>query len=78
MLIEIKTDGFSAIVPHLSTLPAIKVISISAIENPAAQMKGTMHLLRENIAPDIVDDFEQLNSIQMQDLLNQWFDKALV
>jgi hypothetical protein len=78
MLVELKTEGFSAVVPYLQTLPAMLVMSVSATNNPAVQMKRTMELLRDNIAPDIVDEFEQLNSIQMQDLLQQWLDNALV
>jgi hypothetical protein len=78
MLVELKTEGFSAVVPYLQTLPAMLVMSVSATNNPAIQMKKTMELLRDNIAPDLVDEFEQLNSIQMQDLLQQWLDNALV
>ena len=78
MLVELKTEGFSAGVPYLQTLPAMLVMSVSATNNPAVQMKRTMELLRDNIAPDIVDEFEQLNSLQMQDLLQQWLDNALV
>jgi hypothetical protein len=78
MLVELKTEGFSAVVPYLQTLPAMVVMSVSATNNPAVQMKRTMELLRDNIAPDIVDEFEQLNSLQMQDLLQQWLDNALV
>jgi hypothetical protein len=78
MLVELKTDGFSAIVPYIQTLPAMQVMAVSAIENPAMQMKKTMQLLHDNIAPDLVEEFEQLNSLQMQDLLNQWLDNALV
>lgn len=78
MLVEIKTEGFSAVVPYLQTLPAMVVMSVSATENPAIQMKRTMELLRDNIAPDLVDEFEKLNSLQMQDLLSQWLDNALV
>lgn len=78
MLVELKTDGFSAIVPYLQTLPAMQVMAVSATNNPAVQMKRTMDLLRDNVAPDLVDEFEQLNSIQMQDLLQQWLDNALV
>ena len=78
MLVELKTEGFSAVVPYLQTLPAMLVMSVSATNNPAVQMKRTMELLRDNIAPDLVDEFEQLNSIQMQDLLQQWLDNALV
>ncbi len=77
MLVELKTEGFSAVVPHLQTLPAMAVMSVSATNNPSVQMKRTMELLRDNIAPDIVDEFEQLNVIQMQDLLQQWLDNAL-
>jgi hypothetical protein len=77
MLVEIKTEGFSAVVPYLQTLPAMAVMSVSATNNPSVQMKRTMELLRDNIAPDIVDEFEQLNVIQMQDLLQQWLDNAL-
>lgn len=77
MLIELKTEGFSAVVPHLQTLPAMVVMAVSATENPAIQMRKTMELLRDNVAPDIVEDFEKLNSIQMQDLLNQWLDNAV-
>jgi hypothetical protein len=78
MLVEIKTDGFSAIVPYLQTLPAMKVMAVSATNNPAVQMKRTMELLHDNIAPDLVEDFRELNSLQMQDLLSQWLDNALV
>jgi hypothetical protein len=78
MLVEIKTEGFSAVVPYIQTLPAMLVMSVSATNNPAVQMKRTMELLRDNIAPDLIDEFEQLNSIQMQDLLQQWLDNALV
>ena len=78
MLVELKTDGFSAIVPYLQTLPAMQVMAVSATNNPAVQMKRTMDLLRDNVAPDLVEEFEQLNSIQMQDLLQQWLDNALV
>ena len=78
MLVELKTDGFSAVVPYLQTLPAMKVMAVSATNNPSIQMKRTIDLLHENIAPDLIDEFEQLNSIQMQDLLNQWLDNALV
>jgi hypothetical protein len=78
MLVELKTEGFSAIVPYLQTLPAMVVMSVSATNNPAVQMKRTMDLLRDNVAPDLVDEFEQLNSLQMQDLLQQWLDNALV
>jgi hypothetical protein len=78
MLVELKTEGFSAIVPYLQTLPAMKVMAVSATNNPAVQMKRTLELLHENIAPDLVDEFEQLNSLQMQDLLSQWLDNALV
>ena len=78
MLVEIKTEGFSAIVPYLQTLPAMQVMSVSATNNPAIQMKRTMDLLRDNVAPDLVEEFEQLNSFQMQDLLQQWLDNALV
>jgi hypothetical protein len=78
MLVELKTEGFSAVVPYIQTLPAMLVMSVSATNNPAVQMKRTMELLRDNIAPDIVDEFEQLNSLQMQDLLEQWLDNALV
>jgi hypothetical protein len=53
-------------------------MSVSATNNPAVQMKRTMELLRDNIAPDLIDEFEQLNSLQMQDLLQQWLDNALV
>lgn len=78
MLVEIKTEGFSAIVPYLQTLPAMQVMAVSATNNPAVQMKRTMELLHDNIAPDLVDDFKELNSLQMQDLLSQWLDNALV
>ena len=78
MLVELKTEGFSAVVPYIQTLPAMLVMSVSATNNPAVQMKRTMELLRDNVAPDLVDEFEQLNSLQMQDLLSQWLDNSLV
>ncbi len=75
-LVEINTDSFSAIVPNVNDMPAARMMAIMLAQNPEWQYGMMMNLLRENIAPELQDKFDNLSNVEMQKIIMQWVDKA--
>jgi hypothetical protein len=75
-LVEINTDSFSAVVPNINDMPAMRIMQIQLVQNPEWQYGMMMNLLRENIAPELQDKFDNLSNVEMQKIIMQWVDKA--
>jgi hypothetical protein len=75
-LVEINTDSFSAIVPNINDMPAMRLVAIQLTQNPEWQYGMMMNLLRENLAPELQDKFDNLSNVDMQKIILQWVDKA--
>jgi hypothetical protein len=75
-LVEIDTDSFSAVVPNINDMPAMRLMAIQLAQNPEWQYGMMMNLLRENIAPELHDKFDNLSNVEMQKIIVQWVDKA--
>lgn len=75
-LVEINTDSFSAIVPNINDMPAMRLMAIQLTEDPVWQYGMMTNLLRENVAPDLHETFDSLSNVEMQEVILQWVDKA--
>ncbi len=75
-LVELSTESFSAVVPNVNQLPAMRLMSIMLTQNPEWQYGMMMNLLRENISPELHEAFDNLNNLEMQQIITQWFEKA--
>ena len=74
-LTYIDTPDFSCWIPAMNTLPASKLMEVMIAgqnEDAAKQMLLLMDLLRENIAPDLVDAFNQLTVEQTVAVISEW------
>ena len=75
-LVELSTESFSAVVPNVNQLPAMRLMSIMLTQNPEWQYGMIMNLLRENISPELHEAFDNLSNLEMQSIITQWFEKA--
>jgi hypothetical protein len=75
-LVELSTESFSAIVPNINDMPAMKLMTIHLTQNPEWQYGMIMTLLRENIAPELHEAFDNLSNLEMQNIITQWLEKA--
>lgn len=76
MLVELKSDNFSAVVPNLNDMPAMRLISISLVKDPMWQYGMITNLLRENVSQEKHNEFDNLSNIEMQNIIEQWISKA--
>lgn len=76
MLVELKSASFSAVVPNINEMPAMKLMSIQLVQDPAFQYGMILNLLRDNISEELHEEFDKLSNIEMQDILAQWLLKA--
>jgi len=75
-LVEIKTDSFSAIVPNINDMSAMRLMSIQLSQDPVWQYGMMTTLLRENISPELHEAFDNLGNLEMQKVVMQWVEKA--
>ncbi len=76
MLVELKSDSFSAVVPNINEMPAMRLMSISLIKDPMWQYSMMTTLLRENVSEELHEAFDKLSNIEMQEIVAQWVLKA--
>lgn len=76
MLVELKSASFSAVVPNINEMPAMKLMSIQLVQDPVFQYGMILNLLRDNISEELHEQFDELSNIEMQDILAQWLLKA--
>jgi hypothetical protein len=70
---QIKTDHFSAWVLPLYSLPASKIYPLINSETDAGkQMSIMIQLMRENLAPDLIDEYDNLTMQQTLTFLMEW------
>lgn len=71
-LIEVSIDdGTTFVIPSFHSLPLTKLLPIMSV--PAdLQIPVIVSLVRELIAQDRWDDFDSLNIVQMEKLVNNW------
>jgi hypothetical protein len=75
-LVEIKTNSFSAIVPNINDMPAMRMVAIQLTQDPVWQYGMMTNLLRENISEELHEAFDNLTNLEMQDAIMQWVEKA--
>ncbi len=75
-LVEINTESFSAVVPNINDMPAMRLMAIHLAQNPEWQYGMVMTLLRDNIAPELQEKFDSISNAEMQEIIKQWVDKA--
>jgi hypothetical protein len=75
-LVEINTESFSAVVPNINDMPAMRLMAIQLAQSFEWQYGMMMNLLRENIAPELQDKFDNLSNAEMQKIIVQWVDNA--
>jgi|LauGreDrversion4_2_1035121.scaffolds.fasta_scaffold3852126_1 hypothetical protein len=71
----VDTPDFQCWIPSMNTLPAAKLMQVmlAGQKNDAAQqMILMMDLIRENLAPDLVDAFNELNVEQIIAVIGEW------
>lgn len=74
-LTYVDTPDFSCWMPAMNTLPASKLMAVMVAgqnDDGTKQMLLMMDLIRENIAPDLVDAFNQLNVEQTIAVISEW------
>jgi len=74
--IEIDIGGQAVLVPSMSSLPAIEIMHLSYADDPMKQFAAFVVLLREKIAPEFVEQFNELNTNQMVALVSQWVERS--
>jgi len=74
--IEIDIGGQAVLVPSMSSLPAIEIMHLSYADDPMKQFAGFVVLLRKKIAPEFVEQFNELNTNQMVALVSQWVERS--
>jgi hypothetical protein len=75
-LVEINTESFSAVVPNINDMPAMRLMAIQLAQSFEWQYGMMMNLLRENIAPELQEKFDNLSNAEMQKIIVQWVDNA--
>jgi hypothetical protein len=75
-LVELKTDSFSAIVPNINDMPAMRLMAIHLTQNPEWQYGMIMNLLRDNVSNELHDAFDALSNLEMQKVITQWVEQA--
>lgn len=75
-LVELKTDSFSAIVPNINDMPAMRLMAIQLAQSQEWQYGMMMNLLRENISEELHEAFDRLSNREMQQVLVQWIGQA--
>lgn len=71
----IQTPDFECWVPAMNSLPASKLVEamVAGQNNDGAkQLMLLMDLIRENLAPDLVDAFNELNVEQTIAVISEW------
>lgn len=71
----IQTPDFECWVPAMNSLPASKLMEAMIAghnSDGAKQLLLLMDLLRENLAPDLVDAFNELNVEQTVAVISEW------
>lgn len=71
----VDTPDFQCWIPSMNSLPAVKLMQVmlAGQKNDAAQqMLLMMELVRENLAPDLVDAFNELNVEQTVAVISEW------
>lgn len=74
MLVELKSESFSAVVPHINQMPAMRLMAIAVTQSPEWQYGMAMNLLRENISEELQEAFDNLSNLEMQDIMTQWLE----
>jgi hypothetical protein len=57
-------------------MPAMRLMAIQLAQSFEWQYGMMMNLLRENIAPELQDKFDNLSNAEMQKIIVQWVDNA--
>lgn len=71
----VQTPDFECWIPAMNTLPASKLIEVMMAgqnSDGAKQLMLLMDLIRENLAPDLVDAFNELNVEQTMAVIGKW------
>lgn len=76
MLKLVETDDFSAWVPPIDSLPAYKVMPLIEEQEAGRQFSAAVSLLMENLAPDVVDAFKELNVKQAIVFVTKWLQTS--
>lgn len=73
-LIEIKTEGLSALVTPFKDFPVSEIMPIFTAPDEFQRFGLTFEKLRDSIAPELQSDFDLLEISQLTQLVNQWFE----
>ena len=71
----VDTPDFSCWIPAMNSMPASKLMGVMVAGQAgdgAKQMVLMMDLIRENLAPDLVDAFNELNVEQTIAVISEW------
>lgn len=75
-LILVETEDFSAWIRSVDSLPALEILPLLASEDPGKQFSASVELVKQNLAPDLVDAFNTLTLKQMLVFITQWFQAS--
>jgi hypothetical protein len=69
----VETDDFSAWLRSIDSLPASEVLPLLDAEDSGKQFSASVELVKQNLAPDLVDAFNSLTMRQTLVFITQWF-----
>lgn len=72
----VETDDFSAWVQTLDSMPASKVMPLITAQDGGTQFALAIELLKETMAPDLIDAFDNLTMKQTIVFLTKWMSTS--
>ena len=71
-LVQLKTLQFEALVPSFQDIPARLVLEIFQRFDGAKQVDALRELLRDNLPPEKVEDYDRLGIDELMEVVMQW------
>ena len=71
-MIEVRVDGFAAMVTPFKELPALTLFQVFHEPDTFQQFMKSVDILRDQVAVELLPDFDSLNLADVCQLVTQW------
>lgn len=75
-LVELEHKNFKAIVPWTFAIPAPHLLRIMCEKDPIMSFTLTLYAFRDLVAPDKVEELDQLDINDLEKIISQWLSKT--
>jgi hypothetical protein len=75
--IEVDLGEKTVLIPSMKCIPAVDIMEVhSRGTDSIQQFMGMVSLLRKLVAPEFMEDFNQLTTDEMVTAVGQWIEKS--